>query len=31
MSLAVHPSALKHGIDLEDSLYAANWPLWIEP
>lgn len=31
MSLTVHSSALKHGMDPEDSLYAANWPLWVEP
>ena len=31
MRLVVHSSALKHGIDPEDTLYAANWPLWIEP
>lgn len=31
MSLKIHSSALKHGIDPEDSLHAANWPLWVEP
>lgn len=31
MSLTVHPSALKHGISPEDSLYAACWALWTEP
>lgn len=31
MSLSVHSSALKHGIDEDDSIYAATWPVWIEP
>lgn len=28
--MRVHPSALKHGIDAEDAIQAASWPLWIE-
>lgn len=31
MSISIHPSALKHGIPEEDIIYAATWPLWIEP
>jgi hypothetical protein len=27
----VHPTALKHGISPEDTIQAAEWPLWIEP
>jgi hypothetical protein len=27
----VHPTALKHGISPEDTVQAAEWPLWIEP
>jgi len=27
----VHPSALKHGVSLEDAIHAAEWSLWIEP
>ncbi|MCS5714578.1 toxin [Herbiconiux sp. CPCC 205716] len=28
--MKVHPLALKHGIDPEDSVQAATWPLWAE-
>ncbi|GAA2231664.1 toxin [Herbiconiux moechotypicola] len=28
--MRVHPSALKHGVDPEDSIQAATWPLWVE-
>ena len=28
--MKVHPSALKHGVDPDDSIQAATWPLWIE-
>jgi len=27
----VHPSALKHGVSMEDAIQAAQWSLWIEP
>lgn len=29
--MKVHPSALKHGVDSEDAIQAAEWSLWIEP
>ncbi len=29
--MKVHHSALKHGVLPEDSVQAADWPLWIEP
>lgn len=29
--MKVHPSARKHGIEEEDAVQAAEWPLWIEP
>ncbi|HWD46972.1 MAG TPA: toxin, partial [Actinomycetota bacterium] len=29
--MKVHPTALKHGISPEDTVQAAEWPLWIEP
>ncbi len=29
--MKVHPSALKHGIDAEDAVQAAEWASWIEP
>lgn len=29
--MKVHDSALKHGVLPEDSVQAADWPLWIEP
>lgn len=29
--MKVHPSALKHGIDPDDAVQAAEWPIWIEP
>lgn len=29
--MKVHDSALKHGIQPEDSIQAATWPLWVEP
>ncbi|MBT9257675.1 toxin [Phycicoccus sp. KQZ13P-1] len=29
--MKVHPSALKHGIDPEDAVQAAEWAIWIEP
>ena len=29
--MKVHPSALKHGIDSEDAVQAAEWAIWIEP
>ncbi len=28
--MKVHASALKHGIDAEDILQAAAWPVWVE-
>ncbi len=28
--MRVHPSALKHGVDPDDSIQAATWPLWVE-
>ncbi|WIY83010.1 hypothetical protein [Propionimicrobium sp. PCR01-08-3] len=28
--MKVHKSALKHGINAEDSTYAATWALWID-
>ncbi|MBF4571159.1 toxin [Herbiconiux sp. VKM Ac-1786] len=28
--MKVHPSALKHGVDPDDSIQAATWPLWVE-
>ena len=31
MIISIHPSALKHGVHEEDIIYAATWPLWIEP
>ncbi|MGG5259075.1 toxin [Phycicoccus avicenniae] len=29
--MKVHPSALKHGVALEDAVQAAEWAIWIEP
>lgn len=29
--MRVHPSALKHGVVVEDAVQAAAWSLWIEP
>ncbi len=29
--MRVHPSALRHGVSLEDAIRAAEWSLWIEP
>ena len=29
--MRAHASALKHGIDPEDAIHAAEWSLWIEP
>ncbi len=29
--MKVHPSALKHGVSVEDAIQAAEWSLWIEP
>lgn len=29
--MKVHASALKHGVDPEDAVQAADWPQWIEP
>lgn len=29
--MKVHPSALKHGIEPDDAIQAAEWSLWIEP
>lgn len=26
----VHPSALKHGVAVEDAIQVASWPVWIE-
>lgn len=26
----VHPAALKHGVNPEDSIQAATWAIWIE-
>ncbi|MET3807244.1 hypothetical protein ABIB25_004267 [Nakamurella sp. UYEF19] len=28
--MRVHDSARKHGIDPEDAVYAATWPLWTD-
>lgn len=28
--MKVHASALKHGVDPDDSIQAATWPLWVE-
>lgn len=28
--MKVHKSALKHGIEPEDSIRAASWPIWVE-
>ena len=28
--MRIHDTALKHGIDPEDIMRAAAWPLWIE-
>ena len=28
--MKIHDTALKHGIDPEDIMRAAAWPLWIE-
>lgn len=29
--MKVHPSALKHGVSVEDAAQAADWAQWIEP
>ncbi|WP_310963097.1 hypothetical protein [Nocardioides terrisoli] len=29
--MKVHDSALKHGVLAEDSVQAADWPVWAEP
>ncbi len=29
--MKIHPSALKHGIDVQDAVQAAEWAVWIEP
>ncbi len=29
--MKVRPSALKHGIDPDDAVQAAEWAIWIEP
>lgn len=29
--MRTHPSALKHGVEEEDALQAAEWPQWVEP
>lgn len=29
--MKIHPSALKHGIQTDDIIQAAEWPLWVEP
>ena len=29
--MKVHDSALKHGVLPEDTVQAADWPLWVEP
>lgn len=29
--MKAHPSALKHGVSIEDAIQAAEWSLWIEP
>ncbi len=29
--MKVHPSALKHGVSVEDATQAAYWSQWIEP
>lgn len=29
--MKAHPSALKHGVSIEDAIHAAEWSLWIEP
>lgn len=31
MTLSIHSSAFKHGLAESDILYAATWPIWIEP
>jgi hypothetical protein len=28
--MRIHPPALKHGVDPDDSIQAATWPLWVE-
>lgn len=28
--MRVHPSALRHGIDADDAIHAANWASWVE-
>lgn len=28
--MKVHPSALRHGISVEDAIQAATWATWIE-
>lgn len=28
--MKVHPSALKHGVSVEDAIQASEWSLWIE-
>ncbi len=28
--MKVHQSALKHGVDADDAIKAATWPVWIE-
>lgn len=29
--MKVHPSALQHGVSVEDAAQAADWAQWIEP
>lgn len=29
--MRVHRSALKHGVEPDDAIQAAEWSLWIEP
>ena len=28
--MKVNPSARKHGINTEDAIRAAEWPVWVE-
>lgn len=28
--MRVHDSARKHGVDPEDAVYAATWPIWTD-
>lgn len=26
----IHPSVLKHGVEAEDIVQAASWPIWVD-